>query len=251
MTTSTPDPPSASKSTPLGLGPSLIVLVSLLTALAIPGTWMLNAALRRREAYRKFESGLKYEHPGLLAWFDDDEAKVLDVADLPGEAKARKFEFDGELKRVFFSHDGRTLFAVKSKGTVDEVHSLIALEVASGLQRTILDLGTAKLEDDDFDLAEMWVIPWGDAESENDRIVFKLGGADCWYSVEGKRPRVRPEAGRPAKAWDQTKCPEGTHEFRSTSSKDKSKLVIADGRFTITVTGKKVDGPGAWWCSRR
>lgn len=235
----------------MGSGPFLIRALIALMAVGIPGSLFLRAALKRKSDYQHFESEVKARHPGLLAWMEGREAKVLDVADLPGDAKARTFTFDGDLQKLMFSPDGARLYAVIDKGADEQADLLVALDLATGLQTTTLDPAGAKLGGEAFDLSEMWVIPWGEAESETDRIVFRMEDSEDWYSVEGKRPRVRPEPGRPAKPWEQAKCPDGEHEFRKTSSKSESHLVIGDGRFAITVTTRRVQGLGVWWCSRK
>lgn len=222
-----------------------------LLIVGVPVTFLLRAYQKRRSAQEQFVSEVRTLHPGLLAWVEGREVKVLEVADLPEQEHIRTFTFDKDLQKVMFSPDGARLYVVVDKGTDETEDLLIALDLATGLQTVTLDPAAAKLEKLIFDLDQMWVIPWGEAESETDRIVFRMDESDSWYSVEGKRPRVRPEAGPPAKLWDQSHCPDGMHEFRKTSNKSDSGLVISDGQWTIVVAGESATGEGAWWCSRK
>lgn len=246
MTDPTSSPPF---STPFGQ--RLIRIVLGLLIVGVPAAFFLRACQKRRSAQEQFESEVRALHPGLLAWIEGREVKVLDVSDLPAQEHVRTFTFDKDLLKVMFSPDGARLYAVVDKGADEPEDLLVALDLETGLQTVTLDPAAAKLEKLVFDLDQMWVIPWGEAESETDRIVFRMDESDSWYSVEGKRPRVRPESGPPAKRWDQSKCPDGKHEFRKASNKSDSGLVISDGRWTIVVAGERATGEGAWWCSRK
>lgn len=157
------------------------------------------------------------EHPrGRLAWFDKSRLFLLSNGDLDDTSRARRLDFDGDLRRVAWSSDGRTAYVLVSRGTLDETHRLEAVDAVTLDRRVLLDLASARLEDDDIDAKQVFVAPWADAEAEADRVYFRLGTGE-WYSVEGKRSRVRPEAGPPELARDQLRCPAGRHwvEMRS------------------------------------
>ncbi|MCE9584100.1 MAG: hypothetical protein K8T20_16575 [Planctomycetes bacterium] len=210
--------------------------------------WLIaNAAKQQR-----WEDELKQNHPGHFAWFVGKSAYVLEMSSLGGDdSEPNEFIFDGEVRRVLWSSDGKTLYVVVATGRINEVDRIESVDLASRNRRTILDLGTQKLEDDDLDPKETWVAPWGDAESENDRIYFRLGNGKDWYSVEGKRTRVRPEPGRPAKPWDQSKCPDGMHLLKQADGDKDHWLELTDGHRSVKVTRNNVTEPGAWWCAPR
>jgi hypothetical protein len=209
--------------------------------------YLANSAKQQR-----WVEALKRDHPGRIAWFADRSAYILETSSIGAEdSEPNQFIFDGDIRRVLWSSDGKTLYVIVATGLINEVDSIVAVDPVTRDRRTILDLGKQKLEDDDLDPKETWVAPWGDAESENDRIYFRLGNGKYWYSVEGKRTRVRPEPGRPAKPWDQTRSPDGSLVLKQAKNDKSHWLELTDGDRSVQVTGNHVENPGAWWCAPR
>lgn len=254
MTESSPDP--AGNAHPgrvvLDLSVFLPRFMKFLKAMSVVAVFVVLGgvcSLRNSRKREKLIGELRQEHPGRIAWFDNSSVYVLEMASLSEDPESSNFTTEAKPRRVLWSSDGKTLFVVLARGTFNEIHRLDAIDIATGAHRTILDLATQNLDDDDFDLNEMWVIAWGEVESETDRIVFRLGTGQ-WYSVEGKRPRVRPEPGPPAKKWDQTKCPDGKHLLQRDSNDDDKWLELTDGDTELKISGKdQVRGEGAWYCA--
>lgn len=190
---------------------------------------------------------LKREHPGRIAWYVDRNLYVLDVADLGDSRRARRVSLDEEPIGILWSGDGRTVYAVFEGGTImDDVHRVEAVDTQSGLRRLVLHLGTQGLEDNDLKPDDLRVESYGESEAEQERLYFHLGTGE-WYSIESKRPRVRPEPGPPARARDPARCPDGKHYLDVESGDDDASLWIKGPGPNILVTDDDVEDEGAWW----
>lgn len=221
--------------------------VSVVAALVALGWLAARCESARLSRVRRALTAIQAEHGGKVAWMDDSgqvcwrdlgrDGQLGEVSSVSPAAKPR---------RVAWSSDGATIYALLESGTFDKVHRIEAIDAATASMRTILDLGAEKLEDDDINLDEFWVAAHGEAESEQDRITFRLGKG-YWYSVEGKRPRVRPVAGAPAAKWDQEKCPDGKHVLERATNEDDEWLEIVGESEDVRVTPDDASARGAWW----
>ncbi|MCC6741910.1 MAG: hypothetical protein IT452_23020 [Planctomycetia bacterium] len=254
MTQPEPPPPPApapyersGASVPAGLRKAFgcVAVVAALVGAAVAISRCEDA---RQARVRRALQKIQQEHGGRIAWFDDGGRvrwRDLGTGGRLGEVSS----VDPGLKpvRVAWSSDGAAIYAVVESGAFDKVHRIISVNPATKEIRTILDLAAAKLEDDDIDAGEFWVAAHGDAESEQDRITFRLGKG-YWYSVEGKRPRVRPAAGPPERKWDQERCPDGRHRLVHRSNDDDSWIELEGGDEDVGVTPKDARAHPAWWC---
>ncbi|MEK7470298.1 MAG: hypothetical protein AAB074_23255 [Planctomycetota bacterium] len=206
-----------------------------------------STAARDRE--RRFLAEVRAEHGGRIAWIAEDKEEVrwVELAESSSSSAVKRHVPGGKPVRVAWSSSGEKLFVVVQTGTLDHIHRIDVVDRATGVARTILDLGTQNLEENNLDVDEFWVAPFGDAEAEVDRVYFQLEEG-VWYSVEANRPRVRPEAGAPARQWDQSACPDGRHKVKRKSDDDDSWLEITDGDRHVKFTTDDVRGQGAWWC---
>jgi hypothetical protein len=206
---------------------------------------------RSKARERRFLNAVRAEHGGRIAWVteDHDEVRWVELSESSSSGAVHRHATGGKPVRVAWSSSGDTLFVVVETGKLDSVHRIDAVDRVTGASRTILDLGKRKLEDNDLDPDQFWIAPFGDAEAEVDRIYFQLDGG-LWYSVEAKRPRVRPEAGAPAQKWDQTKCADGKHRVKRGSDDNDSWLELTDGDDDVKITTDDIRGKGAWWCSK-
>lgn len=244
MTEPASDPPPSS---PLPNSGRRVPVAVIWAAMALTTvTVLVTCGIQKYRAETSMLEHMRHDCPGHIAWCDGKRVYILEMANLSREIGGQSFDVDGKPRRVLWSADGKTLYVVVAKGRFDEIDRIDAMDPVSGRRHTILDLETQKLDDNDFDLEEIWVVPWGDAESETDRIVFKIDGGP-WYSVEGKRPRVRPEPGRPAHPWDQSVVPDRPYRLKAGKEESSHWLEVSDGDSSIRITGKNVETPGAWF----
>jgi hypothetical protein len=214
------------------------------------GSCMFLAHRRREEERKRFAEELRATHPGRFAWHVDEDVYVLEAADLPHGDRAKKFEFKDEVLRVLWSRDGKTLYVVLDGGsTLDRVHTIERLDVATSQRRLLLDLKEARIEDNDLRHEQVFVTQWEDAEAAEERLVFQLGKGP-WYSVEGLRARVRPVAGPPAAFRDQTHCPCGRHRIEHGSDDEDDWLDLHGPETSLRLTDDDVDDSGAWFCEK-
>lgn len=229
--------------------PRLVIAGIAVAGVALTLSFVLLKLDRRRREQERFESEVRAQCPGLIAWIEDRDVKVLDVAHLPGAAKARTFTFETRPRRVLFSTRGTLLFALVESPMTWTHSRIVALDLASGRQRTILDLQSAKLEGTAIDPENLFVTASGEAESENDRIVFRPEGTLSWYSVEALRERVRPVAGPPSGSRDQARMGSGNVRLAFLGGKAPGRLIVTDGKRAILVSEGRAAWPGAW-CGR-
>ncbi|MBI2921884.1 MAG: hypothetical protein HYY18_12430 [Planctomycetes bacterium] len=219
---------------------AIAVLGAVVGLIAIVAVW-------RRDRMARAIRELKREHPGRIAWWRDTNLYVLDMEDLGEARRARRVPLGEEPVAIRWSGDGRTVYAVFEGGTImDDVHRVEAVDTQSGLRRIVLNLGTQGLEDNDMKPEDLRVESYGDAEAEQERLYFHLGTGE-WYSIESKRPRIRPEQGPPAGARDQKRCPDGKHRLDVESGDEDSSLWIKGPGPNICVTENDVEDEGAWW----
>ena len=249
-----PNPPMVPEPLPPAAGESRRGLrkmgscLSVVAVLVAAGWAVSKCEDARRSRVRRSLAQVQAEHGGKIAWWDKDDNRVR-WRDLGKDGQLGDVTFVEtglKARRVAWSSDGATLFVLLESGAFDKVHRIAAINVATKELRTILDLGAEKLEDNDIDPDEFWVTAYGEAESEQDRITFRLGKG-YWYTVEGKRPRVRPVAGAPGKKWDQEACPDGTHRLVHDSNEDDSWLELRGEDEDVKVTGDDAGSKGAWW----
>jgi hypothetical protein len=250
MTDSPPIPEPTSPTPPVRGKRFFTCLVQLLLVAVVVTTASVCVQSSRARS-RRFLAAVRAEHGGRIAWIakDRNEVRWVELENSSSSSAVKRHTPGGKPVRVAWSSSGETLFIVVEFGSMDHVHRIDAVDRASGASRTILDLGTQNLEDNDIHDDDFWVAPFGDAEAEVDRITFGLGKG-LWYSVEAKRPRVRPEAGPPARKWDQTKCPDGKHRLKVRSNDDDSWLELTDGDDDAKITTDDVRGEAAWWVAK-
>ncbi|MCE9584107.1 MAG: hypothetical protein K8T20_16610 [Planctomycetes bacterium] len=250
MTVPGPEPRAVTVPTvPRGLKRAIgcVIAVGLFVAIAR----ILHLAATEQERRGEILLGqLRLEHGGKIAWLDeDDQVGWSSLAEIGTPGAVHTVKVSGSPLRVAWSSSGQQLYVVVEGGASGDVDSIVAVDIVSGTSRVLLDLGIQKLEDIELDPDEFWVAPVGDAEAEFDRIYFRVGGT-AWHSVEGRNGKVRPEAGPPAKKWNQAMCPDGKHVLASASSEDDGWLEITDGTERVKVTPGSASEPGAWWCER-
>lgn len=234
---------------PRSVRPALAVTLLLATGAALSVSFIALRFDRRRREQERFESNVRARFPGLIAWIEEREVKVLDVAHLPGAEKARTFTFETPPRRLLFSTNGKILFALVENPMSRTNNRIVALDLVTGLQRTILDLQSAKLEGSAIDAESLFVTASGEAESENDRLVFRPEGTHSWYSVEALRERVRPVAGPPPGPRDQSRLGTGEAWLAFEGGQAPARLVVTDGKRAIPVSDGRVAWPAAW-CGR-
>lgn len=257
MTQPEPAPPPApapyersGASVPAGLRKAFgcVAVVAALVGAAVAISRCEDA--RRARVLRALEK-IQKEHGGRIAWCDDDGRVCWREMGEGGRlGEIRSADAGQKPRRVAWSSDGATLYVLVETGTLDKVHRIAAVTIATSEVRTILDLAVDRLEDDDIDRDEFWVAAHGEAESEQDRITFRLGKG-YWYSVEGKRPRVRPVGGPPEKKWHQDRCPDGRHRLVLNSDDDHSWIELEGGDEDIEVAPKDAWDHAAWWIPSR
>lgn len=229
--------------------PAIAITLLLVAGAAGASSFLILKFDRRRREQERFESDVRARFPGLVAWIEERDVRVLDVAHLPGAAMARTFGFQTPPRRVLFSTSGKLLFALVENPMSRTNSRIVALDLATGKQRTILDLQSAKLEGSAIDAENLFVTASGEAESENDRIVFRPEGTHSWYSVEALRERVRPVAGPPPGPRDQSRLGTGEAWLAFEGGQAPARLIVTDGKRSIPVS----DRPAAWpaaWCGR-
>lgn len=176
---------------------------------------------------------------------------VLDLSQVLSPGSARRFELKRPARALRWSSNGQELYLlIHESGTLDHVHRIDALNPETGAFRTVLALRDRGLEDDDIVESDFWVAPYGESESEVDRVYFRLGTGE-WYSVEGKRARVRPEAGKPAGALPASATPDGKLRLDRDSEDGDSWLDLETESETFRVTDDDAQDDGALWAQEK
>ncbi|NUN49045.1 MAG: hypothetical protein HUU15_09480 [Candidatus Brocadiae bacterium] len=217
------------------------------------GAVIWYVASYQSEARRRFFAETDETWIGRIAWQGGAGIRWTDFPRLATGGDPLEIAWDADVERVLWSNDGASLYVVDDTARLGSVHRIWSCEIATGKKTLLLDLGAEKLEDDDLDTHEVWVIAVGDAESDRERVIFRLSTGD-WYSVDSLRRRVRREAGRPADGRAAHLCPEagaGLERKKSDDDGDDGILMFRQRGDSHRVTTDSAEDPGALWMQRK